>query len=174
MGVRIVVEDERTTSLVAQPGAAMRIVLLAALVVVGACAKKGATGPADGPGDSALMRPYRIVFAEDSLVIPNGDGRNVVCPLATPNPATVKAGDSLQFWNDTAVPEAWYLDDGAFLASSVDENDPSFDSTATYVTFNTPGTFGYYALTCRVGGVPFSRSGLYPGDASPYSITVTP
>ena len=64
MGVRIVVEDERTTSLVAQPGAAMRIVLLAALVVVGACGKKGATGPPDGPGDSALMRPNRIVVGE--------------------------------------------------------------------------------------------------------------
>lgn len=152
----------------------MRIVLLVALAVVGGCAKQGPTGPADGPGDSALMRPNRIVFAEDSLVIPNGDGRNVVCPLATPNPATVKAGDSLQFWNDVGRDEEWYLDDGTFLAASVDEGAPGFDSTGTWVTFNTPGTYGYYALTCRVGNVPFSRSGLYAGDASPYSITVTP
>jgi hypothetical protein len=146
-------------------------VVLAAALLVGACGKKGPTGPVD----ASLMRPNRIVFAEDSLVIPNGDGRNVVCPLATPNPVTVKVGDSLQFWNDTARPEEWYEDDGTFLASSVDENDPSFDSTAHYVTFHTPGTFGYYAISCRVGGIEFSRSGLYRDvPVPPYSITVTP
>ena len=147
------------------------IMLLGVFMLVGGCGKRAPAGPPDGD----IIRPGRIVFAEDSLVYPNGDGRNVVCPLATPKSDTVKAGDSLQFFNDTARPEEWYLDDGTFLASSVDENDPAFDTAGTYVTFHTPGTLGYYAISSRVGGTPFSRSGLYKDvPVPPYSITVTP